>query len=566
MSMYDKKVLDELREAVIEWEKKHQDEFKAERKTFVTESGIPIKRVYTPLDLEEKGFNYLKDLGLPGEYPYTRNNSSTGYRSRLWTISHYSGHATPEECNRLWKEAVKSGARIVSAAYDLPSQLGIDADDPRAEGEVGRVGISVCSQQDWEVAWDGIDFSKIGPYGAFNAPAIISLAAHINIADQQGVSQKDMPGLLQNDILKEFMARGNYIFPPAPSMRLVADTLYYTGTYMPKYQAITVCGVHQSEKGANCIHEAAFALADAFAYLQASVDMGVDVDVVAPGIMFLPGCDHYVFWEEIAKLRAMRRIYAKVLKGRFKAKKPASIQCRLYAAGGGTALYREQYLNNIARSTLATVVGAFSGCELIDVRSYDEQFGIPSTEAVINTIRFINVVQRETGVTDTVDPLGGSYFVESLTMDTEERIWKELEEIDRRGGIINCIETGYAQRVIAEDGYKWLRAFERGEIERVGVNIFRSEGEEQRPMRIYRADPKVGEIRKAQVAELRRKRDNAKVKKALEEVKAVARLEAKPENNLVPPVREACKVYATVGEICDALREVWGEYREISIL
>ncbi len=563
--MYDKRVVDELKEAVREWERKHESEFKTERKAFATESGIPVKRVYTPLDLEERGFDYLKHLGLPGEYPYTRNNSSTGYRSRLWTISHYSGHATAEECNKMWKEQVKSGAKIVSAAYDLPSQLGIDADDPKAEGEVGRVGVSISSQRDWEVAWDGIDFSSVGPYGAFNALAIVSLAAHINTAEKQGVAQKDMLGIMQNDTLKEFMARGNYIFPPVPSMRLVADTLYYTGTHMPKYQAITVCGVHQSEKGANCIHEAAFALADAFAYLQAAVDMGVDVDVVAPGIMFLPGCDHYVFWEEIAKLRAMRLIYSKVLKERFKAKKPASMQCRIYAAGGGTALYREQYLNNIARSTLATMVGAFSGCELIDVRAYDEQYGIPSEEATVNTIRFINVVQRETGVTDTVDPLGGSYFVESLTMDTEEKIWEELAEIDRQGGIVKCIETGYCQRIMAQDGYRWLRAFERGEIERVGVNIFRSEGEEAKPVQIYRADPKVEDIRKAQVAELRKKRDNEKVKKALDEVKAVARLEAKPQNNLVPPIREACKAYATVGEIARILKEVWGEYRESSI-
>jgi len=567
MAMYEKKFLDELRAIYEEWEKKHEAEFKAERKKeFRTQdSGIPVKRLYTPLDLEERGFDYLKDLGVPGEYPYTRGLTSTMYRGMPWGITQYFGRPTPEECNKLWKSQVAAGARMVSVAYDIPSQLGLDPDHPKAQGEVGRIGASISSQKDWEIGLDGIDLRTVGMYGAFNAPAIISLAAHINIGEKQGISQQDLPGLLQNDILKEFTARGAYIFPVAQSMRLTGDILYYTGTHMPKYGAMTVCSAHLTEKGANSVHEAALSIGEAIAFIQAAVDMGVDVDVVAPGITFLTGGRHWRFFEDVAKHRAMRRVYAKVLRDRFKAKKPASLMLRLYMAQGGLDLHREQYLNNLGRSALAALVGAFAGAQLIDLRCFDEQFGIPSDEATLYSIRINNMVLRETGVADTVDPLAGSYFVESLTSDMEERIWEALGEIDKRGGIIRCIETGYAQRLMAQDAYECQRKIESGEMERVGVNVFQSEKEEGKPARIYRADPKVEETRRAQVTELKKKRDNAKVKKALEELKIAAKTEAKPENCLIPPVREACKCYATVGEMCDALREVWGEYKEPSI-
>lgn len=567
MELFEKKALDELREAFEEWEKKHQDEFGKERKSeFVTESGIPIKRVYTPLDLAEKGFDYLKDLGLPGEYPYIRNNKATGYRGKLWGITAYGGKALPEESNKLWKAQVEAGADTISMAYDLACQLGLDPDNPKAEGEVGRIGVSLVSQKDWEIAFDGIDFGKVGVYQVFNAPAIVGFANHIVLAEKRGIGLAELRGIQQNDTLKEFQARGNYIFSPLHSIRLVGDILAYVGEYMPRYQGTTVCGVHQSERGANNIHELALALANAIAYVRAAVDKGVDVDKIAPGVMFFPGCDHYVFWEEIAKLRAQRRMWAKIMRDQFKAKRPESLQCRLYAPEGGTSLHKEQYLNNIGRITLAAFAAAMSGCELIDSRAYDEQFGIPTTEAQVTSVRLQNVVAYETGVADTVDPLAGSYFIETLTSETEERAWQELEEIDKRGGIVRCIETGYAQKLIAQDAYIWQKRFESGELRRVGVNIFPSaEGEEEKPMRIYRTDPTVEAKRKEAVAEVKKKRDNVKVKKALDEITGTARLEATAKNNLVPPVIEAIRAYATVGEICDALREVWGEYREPSI-
>jgi len=566
MKLFEKKALDELKEAFEAWEKKHGDEFKTERKTFVTESGIPIKRVYTPLDLAEKGFDYLKDLGLPGEYPYTRNNKATGYRSKLWGITAYGGKALPEESNELWKAQVAAGADTISVAYDLPCQLGLDPDNPKAKGEVGRTGISMVTQKDWEIAYDGIDYNKVGVYQVFNAPAIVGFANHIVLGERRGIGLKELRGILQNDVLKEYMARGNYIFPPANSIRLTGDILAYVGEYMPRYQGTTVCGVHQSERGANNIHELVLAIANAIAYVEAAVERGVDIDRVAPGVMFFPGCDHYVFWEEIAKFRAHRRMWAKVMKERFKAKRPESLQCRLYAAEGGTSLHREQYLNNLGRISLSALVGALSGCELIDSRAYDEQYGIPTTEAQVTSVRLQNVVAYETGVDDTVDPLAGSYYVEWLTKETEERAWQELEEIDKRGGIARCIETGYAQRLIAQDAYVWQKRFESDELKRVGVNVFQSAaGEEVKPVRIYRTDPAVEAKRKEAVAEVKKKRDNAKVKKTLDEITSLARLEATAENNLVPPVIEAARCYATVGEICDALREAWGEYHEPSI-
>ncbi len=564
--MFNQKGLNELGDAVREWEKKNQEQFKTERKLFATESGIPIKKIYTPLDLAEKGFDYLKDVGLPGEYPYLRGNSPVGYRGKLWGITAYGGKGTPEESNALWKAQVAAGADTISVAYDLPSQLGLDPDNSKAEGEVARVGISMVSRKDWEVAWEGIDFNKIGVYQVFNAPAIFGLANHITLAEERGIGVAELRGMQQNDVLKEYMARGNYIFPPGPSIRLAGDILHYVGKNMPRYQAITVCGVHQSERGANNIHELALMMANAAAYLQAAVDRGVDADSIAPGIMFFPAVDHYVFFEEIAKFRAMRRMWAKIMKERFKAKKPESLQCRIYTAEGGMGLHKEQYLNNVGRIGLATLAAALSGVELIDTRSYDEQFGIPTTEAQVNAISTQNVVAYETGVDSTVDPLGGSYFVESLTSETEERAWKVVEEIDNQGGIVKCIETGYVQRMIAKDAYEWQKRFESGEIKRVGVNIFQNSGGEiEKPMRIYRSDPAIEKLRVEAVVEVKKRRDNARVKKCLDELTALAREAPSANNNLVPAVIDAARAYATVGEVSDALRKAWGEFTEPSI-
>ncbi len=565
--MYEKKYLDELREAFEAWQKEHRDEFARERKPeFVTESEILIKRLYTPLDLAEKGFDYLKDLGFPAHYPYTRGIAPAGYRGKLWNIVSYSGKPLPEESNQLWKAQIAAGASQVSVAYDLPCQLGMDPDHPKAEGEVGRVGLSAISQKDWETAFDGIDLRQINVYQVLNAPSIVGLANHIILAEKRGMTLAEIRGGQQNDILKEYMARGNYIFSPEHSMRLTGDVLSYVGEHMPNYQAISVGGVHLSERGANDIHEVALSLACGIAFLQAAVNRGIDVDKLAPSLMFLVAGDHNVFFEEIAKLRAQRRMWAKIVKERFKAKKPESLQCRFYAAEGGMGLHREQYLNNIGRITLAALASALSGCQIIGTANYDEQFGIPTTEAQVNSVLVQNVVAHEIGVDATIDPLAGSYFVESLTLETEERVWKVLEEIDKRGGIIPCIQSGYAQRLIAMDAYNWQKRFESGDLKRVGVNLLRSAaGEEAKPVRIYRANPAVEQNRREAAARLKKERDNIRVRNAIAEIGATARLAPTAQNNLVPAVIEAARAYATIGEICDALREVWGEYREPSI-
>lgn len=565
--MYTKATINQLKEAVADWSERNEAKFKTERKEFITDSGVPIKRVYTPLDLEERGFDYMKHSGLPGEYPYARGNTPVGYRAKLWTATAYGGKGALEESNALWKAQVAAGAQAIFVAYDLPTQLGYDPGHVKATGEVGRVGISMISQKDWEIAWDGIDFKNVGVYQVFNAPAIFGLANHIALAKSRGISESEVQGLQQNDVLKEYMARGNFIFPPGPSIRLTSDVLQYVGNNLPRYQAVTVCGVHQTERGATKIHELALMMIDGATYLQAAVDRGIDVDRLAPGIMFFPGSDHFAFFEEVAKFRAMRRMWASIVRDRFKAKKPESMQCRIYSAQGGLGLFREQYLNNIGRTALATLAASLGGVETLDTRSYDEQYGIPTTEAQVTSIRIQNVVAYETGVDSVVDPLGGSYYIESLTSEMEERAWKVITEIEKQGGMIRALETGYVQRMIAKDAYEWQKRLESGDINRVGFNLFKSsEGSEaEKPVRVYRADPAVEQLRADAVAEMKRKRDNRKVLRSLDELTALARQPESATNNMMPAMLEAVKEYATVGEVCDALRTAWGEFREPAV-
>ncbi len=564
--MYDKKYMDELRVAFEEWQKKHKDEFTRERKVdFSTENGTPVKRVYTPLDLEDKGFNYVKDLGLPGEFPFTRGVTATMGRTMPMVVSQYAGFGSPEESNKLWKAMAAAGTPSILMAYDLPSQLGLDPDHPKAEGEVGRIGCSISSQRDWEIAWDGIDLRKLMVNEVYNAPAIFAVANHLILAEKQGIAGHEIRGAIQNDTLKEYYSRGNYIFPPAQSMRLVGDTLSYCAEHAPKYIALQVCSVHQSEMGANAVHEMAFALADGFAYLQAAVDRGIDIDLIAPGIMMITAFRTVDFFEQIAKHRATRKIWAKVIKERFKAKKPESLGLRFYAPAGGTNFTKEEYLNNIARGAIGSLGAVLSGAQYFFMTGYDEQFGIPTREAILNATQTARIATYETGCSDVVDPMAGSYYMESLTAEMEEMIRKELDEIDKRGGAIKCIESGYFHRAIIQDGYKWLRKYEKGEITRVGANAFKTGMAADKPMNIFRTNTAEEQRRRASVAELRKRRDNSRVKKALDEVKATARLEATARNNLMPSVIEAARCYTTVGEVCDALREIWGEYREPSI-
>jgi len=555
-----------LRDAAQAWERRNQEAFRTETKEkFVTDEGVEIKRVYTPLDLMEKGFDYQGDLGFPGGYPYTRAITPTLYRSNLWRISQYSGYATPEECNDLWKAQVQSGLNTIYIAYDLPTQLGYDPDYPEAEGEVGRVGASLVSLRDWEIAFDGIDIEGVLVSQVINAPAAIGIALQLAYARKRGVPWTKLKGIAQNDILKEYIARGNYIFPPEPAIRLLVDSLSFCAENVPNYIPITVSAYHFSEQGADRVHEIAFALADAVTYLEAAKERGVDLDLILPQLMWLVSHEHCDFFSEIAKLRAMRKLWARITKERFQVKKPESMQCRLYSAQSGLSLTREQYINNIARTGISALAAALAGVQTIDLRTYDEHWGIPSKEAELTNVRIQQVVGYETGVTQTVDPLGGSYYVESLTLELEQRIAEELRRVDEMGGMLHAIEVGYPQNKNFDDACRFQRELEAGEMVKVGFNRFR-EKEDSRPVRVYRADPKVEGQRKKAVQEMRRSRDNARVERALANLKDLAVKPPSETGNLMPHLIEAVEAYTTIGEICTVLRGVWGEFKEPAVV
>ncbi|MBI2908288.1 MAG: methylmalonyl-CoA mutase [Chloroflexi bacterium] len=555
-----------LRSRLRDWEKKQAEAFRKERKPeseFVDDFGVPVKRLYTPLDVEERGFDYVKDVGFPGEYPFVRDIRPTGYRSVSWQVGQYMGHETPEKSNKLWKAATAAGGAI-TVAFDLVAQLGLDPDEPRAQGEVGRVGVPLYSLRDWEVALEGIDLRKVNLSSVINATGMIAIAAHLIMAERQGIAPADVIGQCQNDILKEHSVRGNFIFPIQHGVRLVVDCLSYCGKNVPRYVPSVICMKHYSDSGANRVHAAAFGLADGFAYFQSAVDRGVDIDLISPRVQFMVSAEHFGLFHEVAVLRAARKVYAQEMKRRFNPDTEQAMKGRWHAVEGGTSLTRGHYLANVARSAMACLAGALGGCERIATRTFDEMFGIPSQEACVTNVAVQHVVAQETGVTDTIDPLAGSYYVESLTLDYEEMIRKELETIDHLGGMVRCIQDGYVQKVVATDYYNWYKRFQEKKVLRVGEN-FLPPGEDLRPAFVYRADP----VLEAQVVEsvqrLRKERDNARVRRTLDEVKAAAALPASEGNNLLPPIMDAVRAYATVGEICRTLRSVWGEWKEPSV-
>ncbi|MGE0801086.1 MAG: methylmalonyl-CoA mutase [Lautropia sp.] len=548
--------------AVAAWSDSRQAEFAAERQpSFESSSGIEIQRAYTPLDLASRGVDPLAGIGLPGEFPYTRGIHAGGYRKTLWGIQQYAGHPTPEMSNRLWKTQVDAGATHLLIAYDLPSQLGYDPDARQAEGEVGRVGTSMSSFADWQIGFDGIPVKGLYVGQTYNAPAAIGLANYLCIAEQQGVPRRELRGNLQNDLLKEYQARGLYVFPPAASLRLATDIAAYTAEHMPQFNGIDICTYHHAECGATPVHEAAIGLANVIAYYQHVIERGMTVDEVAPTVRFLVACDHVAFFENICKVRAMRRIYARIMRDRFHAKRPESLQMRNYSGKGGSTLYREQYLNNIARCTLAGLSAVFSGSQSIGIRSYDEAFGIASEDAILTSTRVQQILAYETGIPDTVDPLAGSYFIESLTSDMEQAILAELDKIEARGGALQCTVDGYIRNLLMQDGYARQRSIERGDTVIVGVNRFRSEGAEDRPTKVYRTDPSIEVERVEAVRRMRARRDNGKVARCLDALKGLALEPPSRSNNMMPAIIEATRSYCTVGEITGLLREVWGEHQ-----
>jgi methylmalonyl-CoA mutase N-terminal domain/subunit len=529
-----------------------------ERKSkFYTSSSIPVENVYTPLEIES--LNYLQDSGFPGEYPYTRGVYPTMYRARLWTMRQYAGFGTAEQTNQRFRYLLRQGQTGLSVAFDFPTQVGLDCDHPLALGEVGKVGVSVSTLKEMELLFDQIPLEEVTTSMTINAPAAVYLAMYAAIAQKQGIKQNVLGGTVQNDILKEYVARGMYIYPPKPSMKLVTDVFEYCSKNMPRWNTISISGYHIREAGATAVQEVAFTLADGIAYVQAAIDRGLNVDTFASRLSFFFAC-HNNFLEEIAKFRAARRLWAHIMRERFDAKDPSSWQLRFHTQTSGVTLTAQQPHNNIVRVALQTLAAALGGTQSLHTNSFDEAYALPSQRAVTIALRTQQIIANESRVADTVDPLGGSYCIEALTNQIEEDAARYIAEIDRQGGAVNAVENGYMQREITESAYKYQKEVEKGDRIIVGVNEFKSEKEA--PIKTLRVDPAVESKVVERLNLVKRKRDNQKVRDALEKLRVTAGGE---KENLMPPILEAVREYATVGEICNAMREVYGEYKPLTV-
>ncbi len=512
--------------------------------------------LYTPTDLADIGFEYQRDVGLPGEFPFTRGIYPSMYRGRLWTMRQYAGFGTAKETNRRFRYMLDHGLAGINVAFDLPTQHGYDSDHPLALGEVGKVGVPINSLRDMEILFDEIPLEQASPANAINAPAAVILAMYIVLAEQQGLPLARLSGSTQNDILKEFIARGTYIFPPLPSLRLVTDVIEFCADRLPRWNFINVCGYHMREAGSTLIQEVAFGLADAITYVQAAVDRGIDVDRFAPrfAFNFTAGTD---VLREAAKFRAMRRLWARVMRERFRATKPASWAFRTGAGSAASQLTAQQPENNIVRVTLNTLAAVLGGAQSLHTAAYDEALALPTEQSVKLALRTQQVVAYEGGVAEVIDPLAGSYYVESLTTEIENEARALIDDIVRRGGMIKAIESGWAQQQIADASFKYQREVEAGERVVVGVNQFQED--EPRHIDIHRHLEEVAAEQAAALKALRAERDRAGVARALDDLRNAARGGV----NLMPVLVDTVKTYATIGEICGVLREIFGEYKAV---
>jgi methylmalonyl-CoA mutase N-terminal domain/subunit len=552
--MSDKAQLERLQEAQAKYAERVAKVLQKlpERKTeFVNTSGIPIQRVYTPLDMAE--FDYLKQLGLPGQYPYTRAVQPTAYRGRFWTMRQYAGFATAEETNERYHFLLKSGQTGLSVAFDLPTQIGYDSDHPLAQGEVGKVGVAIDSLWDMERLFQGIPLDQVSTSMTINAPCAVILAMYLAVAEKQGVPFNKLRGTVQNDILKEYPARGTYIFGPRPSMRLITDIFAYCTQEVPQWNTISISGYHIREAGSTAVQEAAFTLANGIAYVEAAIQAGMKVDEFGPRLSFFFN-SHSDFLEEVAKFRAARRLWARIMKERFGAQDPRSMMLRFHTQTAGCSLTAQQPLNNIMRVAYQALSAVLGGTQSLHTNSYDEALALPSETAVQVALRTQQVVAYETNVCDTVDPLAGSYYIEKLTDEMEARAQDYIDQIDRMGGAVAAIEKGFIQKEIAASAYKFQKEIEKGERIIVGLNRFQTA--EERPKGLLKVDPEVGEKQKARLQELKGARDHAAVQQALVELKTAAQ----GRDNLMPFILQAVKTLASLGEVCDTLREVFGEY------
>jgi methylmalonyl-CoA mutase N-terminal domain/subunit len=547
--------IDSLRKAVAAWQagvEKALAKFPERRPSFVTGSGAPVARLYSPLDLE--GREYAEDLGLPGEYPFTRGVQGTMYRGRFWTMRQYAGFGDAEESNKRYKYLLEQGQTGLSVAFDLPTQIGYDSDHGLAAGEVGKVGVAIDSLADMETLFAGIPLDKVSTSMTINAPAAVLLAMYIAVAEGQGVAPESLNGTIQNDILKEYVARGTYIYPPGPSMRLITDVFAYCAKAVPAWNTISISGYHIREAGSTASQEVAFTLADGIAYVEAAVKAGLGVDDFGPRLSFFFNAHNDLF-EEVAKFRAARRVWAKLMRERFGAKSPKSWMLRFHTQTGGSTLTAQQPDNNVVRVAIQALAAVLGGTQSLHTNSRDEALALPTEDSVRIALRTQQIIACESGAAETPDPLAGSYYVESLTNRIEGEAWAYLKRIDELGGAVKAIEQGYIQKEIQDAAYAYQMEVESGERVVVGLNKFQAQ--EQRPTGLLRVDPAVGERQVAKLRALRSSRDGARVRAALGALDEAAR----GEDNLMPPILEAVRAYATLGEISDVLRGVFGEYR-----
>ena len=519
---------------------------------FPERNNLSEKRIYTPLDVE--GTDYLSEIGFPGEFPFTRGVQPTMYRGRFWTMRMYAGFSTAEESNNRYRYLIESGATGLSCAFDLPTQIGYDSDDEISTGEVGKVGVAIDSLADMEILFDQIDLGKVSTSMTINAPASVLLAMYIAVAEKQGVSADLLKGTIQNDILKEYAARGTYIFPPKPSMRLITNIFEYCSKNVPNWNTISISGYHIREAGSTASQEIAFTIADGIAYAEAAIKAGLDVDAFAGRLSFFWNAHNNVL-EEVAKFRASRRVWAKVMKERFGAKNPKSWMLRVHTQTAGSMLTAQQPNNNIIRVALQTAAAVMGGTQSLHTNSKDEALALPTEESVMIALRTQQIVAYESGLADVIDPLAGSYYVEALTNQIEAEAWEYIKKIDEIGGAVTAIEKGYIQKEIQDSAYKWQMDVEKGNKVIVGVNKFQVE---EKPVEgLLRVDASVGELQKQKLAKLRAERDNAAVTASLTALEAGCNDESV---NLMPLILNAVKTYATLGEICGVMRKVFGEY------
>jgi len=546
---------EEISKARQEWEAttlhKALSRFPRRKTTFETESGIPVEGVYTPADVQTE---YLCDLDFPGQYPFTRGVQPTMYRGRFWTMRQYAGFGTAEETNARYKYLLEQGQTGLSVAFDLPTQIGYDADDPLAVGEVGKVGVSISSLEDMETLFDGIPLDKVSTSMTINAPAAVLLAMYVAMAKKQGVDLAQLQGTVQNDILKEYTARGTYIYPPGPSMRLITDLFRYCHEYVPRWNVISISGYHIREAGSTAVQEVAFTLANAIAYVQAALDAGLEVDDFAPRLSFFFNA-HNNMLEEVAKFRAARRLWARIMRERFGAQNPQSCMLRFHTQTAGSMLTAQQPENNVVRVTLQALAAVLGGTQSLHTNSRDEALSLPTEESVQIALRTQQILAYESGVADSIDPLAGSYLVESWTDQIEQRSADYIAKIDAMGGALKAIELGYIQCEIQDSAYRWQRAVDRHDKIVVGVNQFQVR--EALELDVLRVNPAIGELMTSRLQALRSRRDNKSVTEGLLRLRDAA----SGDDSLTPLILDAVEKYATLGEICNVLRSVFGEYQ-----